>query len=138
MSKISNFQEFTKENFPSKYQDLCDVISNPFNNFGRQITNALNNNQITVGDNLNEQYKTITVTVDATGAPVQTCTYKSTLSTKTVGIVVISATNVTSSNTYPTAAPFCSWIDQSGSVTISNISGLQANNQYTLVLRTMG
>lgn len=136
--KLNNFQELTKENFPSKYQDLCDVISNPFNNFGRQVTDGLNNNQVTVGDNLNEQYKTITVTVDASGKPVQTCQYKSTLSTKTVGIIVVAASNQTSSTTYPTGTPFMTWIDNSGTVTISNISCLQANNQYQLTIRSMG
>lgn len=136
--KLSNFQEFTKETFPSKYQDLCDVIGNAFNNFGRQVTQGLNNNQITVTDNLNEQYKTITVTVDATGKPTQTLTYKSSLSTVTQGIVVVKAVNATNSTTYPTGTPFLTWVDNSGTVTISNITNLQANNQYTLTLRAMG
>lgn len=136
--KISNYQEFTKENFPKKYYDLTDSLIYPLNNFQQQIVTAFNNNQITVTDNLNEQYKTLTVTVDSTGKPAQTLTYQSTLTGKTVGIIVVAAKNQTSSTTYPTGTPFISWSDNSGTVTIANITNLQANNQYQLVIRSMG
>lgn len=124
----------TKENFPSKYHDLVDTIAYPINNAFQQIINAFNSNQITVTDNLNQQYKTISITVDASGNPVQTTTYKSTLTGRTQGIIVINAVNTTSSTTYPTSCPFISFIDNSGTVTINNVSGLQANQKYTLTI----
>lgn len=136
MAKISGYQTLVKENFPSKYYDLVGVIAYPLNNVIQQLVNALNNKQLTVGDNLNQQYKTIVVTVDSTGKPLQTLTYKSTLIGKTQGISVVSASNITNSSTYPTSAPFIAWSDNSGTVTISHISGLQANNQYSLTLYT--
>lgn len=132
--KITNFQQMTKENFPSKYHDLVDTIAYPINNAFQQIINAFNSNQITVTDNLNQQYKTISITVDASGNPVQTTTYKSTLTGRTQGIIVINAVNTTSSTTYPTSCPFISFIDNSGTVTINNVSGLQANQKYTLTI----
>lgn len=136
--KLSNFQQITKESFPQKYQDLVTVLGDPFNSFAQQVVDGLNTAQITVTDNLNEMYKTINITVDATGKPLQMTTYKSTLSTKTVGLIVVKATNLTSSTTYPTGTPFITWVDNSGTVTIVNITNLQANNQYALVLRAMG
>lgn len=137
MARISGFQRLVKENFPSKYRDLVDSFYS-LNNALEQIVNALNNNQITVSDNMNQQYKTITVTVGATGIPLQPVTFQSTLTTKTVGIIVVSAQNVTNTNTYPTTAPFISFTDNSGTVTINNVLGLQANQQYSLTLLTTG
>ena len=138
MAKITNFQSLVKENFPSKYSDLLDVIGTPFNNLGQQVVNLLNNNQVTVTDNLNMQYKTLTVTVDSNGKPLQSLTYLSTLSTKTQGLIVVSAVNLTNSTVYPTGQPFCSWADNSKTVTISNITGLPANNQFQLTVLATG
>lgn len=136
--KISNYQQFTKENFPSKYWDLADSLMYPLNNFQQQVVTAFNNNQVTVSDNLNEQYKTLTVTVDSTGKPLQSLTYQSTLTGTTQGIIVVKAVNQTNSTTYPTGTPFLSWVDNSGTVTINNVTNLQANNTYQLTIRAMG
>ncbi len=137
MAKVSGFQRLVKENFPAKYRDLVDSFYS-LNNALEQIVNILNNANVTVTDNLNQQYKTIITTVDTTGKPTQSLTFKSTLSTKTQGIIVISATNLTNSSTYPIATPFVSWSDNSGTVTINNISGLQAKQNYSLTLLTTG
>lgn len=137
MARISGFQRLVKENFPAKYRDLIDSFYS-LNNALEQIVNAFNNNQITISDNLNQQYKTLLVTVDSTGKPTQTTTFQSTLTTKTQGIVAINAINQVTSTTYPTGGIFVSFTDNSGTVTINNVTGLQANQQYSLTLLTLG
>lgn len=129
--KLQTFKNLVKDNFPQKYYDLIDTLGFSINPVMTQLLNAMNRN-LTVTDNLNMQYKDIVVTVDANGTPTTTTTYKSTLNGSTQGIVVIRADNLTSSRTYPVSYPFISWIDNSGTVTINNISGLQANQKYQL------
>jgi hypothetical protein len=95
-----------------------------------QLLTAMNKN-LTVTDNLNMMYKDITVIVDSTGKPTTLLTYKSTLNGTTQGITVIRAINLTNSGIYPMSFPFLTWSDNSGTVTINNITGLQANQKYT-------
>lgn len=133
MGKVSGFQRLVKENFPTKYYDLVDSFYT-LNNAIEQLVNIVNNAQITVADNLNQQYKTLIVTVDSTGKPLQPTTYQSTLSSKTLGIIVVAAQNLTSSTTYTTSAPFINFTDNSGTVSVNNIAGLQANQKYSLTL----
>lgn len=131
--KLQTFRNLVKENFPQKYYDLIDPLGFSVNPIMTQLLNALNKN-LSVTDNLNMQYKDITVTVDATGKPTSSLTYKSALNGTTQGVVVVKADNLSNSGTYPTSAPFISWSDNSGTVTINNISGLQANQKYQLKL----
>lgn len=137
MGRISGFQRLVKENFPAKYRDIVDSFY-PLNNALEQMVNIINTNQITVTDNMNQQYKTIIVTVNASGTPIQPLTYQSMLTSKTIGITVIAANNLTNSSTFPTSCPFISFSDNSGTVTISNVVGLQANQSYNLTLLATG
>lgn len=131
--KLQTFKNLVKDNFPQKYYDLIDPLGFSINPFMTQLLSALNNN-LSVKDNLNMQYKDITVTVDASGKPLSSIVYKSTLNGVTQGVTVIRADNLTNTRTYPTSCPFVSWSDNSGQVTIINISGLQANQKYQLRL----
>lgn len=131
--KLQSWRNLVKDNFPQKYYDLIDTLGFSLNPMMSQVLNALNKN-LTIADNLNMQYKDITITVDATGKPISTTTYKSTLTGTTQGITVIKTDNLSSAGTYPISAPFVSWSDNSGTVTITNISGLQANQKYQIRL----
>jgi hypothetical protein len=51
---------------------------------------------------------------------------------------VVSASNQTNPGIYPTAAPFVSFTYSGDIVTILNITGLQANSQYSLTLELIG
>jgi hypothetical protein len=48
------------------------------------------------------------------------------------GLTVIMANNITNSTTYPTGMPFISYTVSGKTVIFNNITGLQANNKYTL------
>lgn len=131
--KLQTFRNLVKDNFPSKYYDLIDPLGFSINPIMTQLLNAMNKN-LTVTDNLNMQYKDLTVTVDANGTPLTSTVYTSSLNGTTQGITVVRASNQSSATTYPVTCPFVSWTDNSGQVTINNITGLQANQKYVLRL----
>lgn len=131
-----NFSRLDKGDFKKEYQDLVDRLGYILNPFMEQ-TNKAFKGKIDF-QNLNQQIFTINVIVDASGTPVQKTQYKSTLNTKVFGVSVLSATNSTSPSSYPSATPFVSFTQAEDIVTINNISGLTANNKYSLNILSIG
>lgn len=138
MAKLAGFQRLIKEDFPEESRPLIDKIGFSVNNFAEQVINIINNKQLTASDNLNEEVKNITVSVDGTGKPKATTTFVNNLNTRLQGIIVIRAQNTTNTNSYPISMPLISYVEVNSVVTILNISGLQADNNYTLTIRTSG
>lgn len=137
MAKISNPKRITKEGFPKDYQDLVDPIGIPVNDFSDEIFNAINGN-LTVTDNLNMQYKDISLSVDSSGNPKNKTQFQSTLKSRMKGVIVIKLQNLTNTSTYPTSTPFVSYSENDLLITINNVSGLVADNKYTITLLVLG
>ena len=131
MAKISFIRKLVKEDFPQKYQDLIGSLGNVLNPALQSITLSLNKG-LTFADNVQCSIVNISVTVDATGKPINPTTFQSNLISTTQHLFLTQAHNLTNTNTYPTTAPFISWVDNAGNVTINNITGLQANQTYSL------
>ena len=133
MAQIQGYKRIIVEDFQEKDRDLAGKLAGNINIAFEEIIGALTKN-ITVGDNLNLNQRTFTVTVDSSGNPVTITKVASNLSSSTAGISVIRAQNQTTSTVTPTGQPFISFTDNSGIITINNITGLQASNQYVLTV----
>lgn len=131
MAKPSFIRKLVKEDFPQKYQDLIGSLGNVLNPALQSISIGLNNG-LTIGDNLQATTVNITVTCDVNGNPINPTSFPSNLGSPTQHLLITRAYNLTNTNAYPTGAPFISWVDNGGQVSINNVTGLQANNQYSL------
>lgn len=129
---LSNFKRIIVEDLPKESQELGNKLAYILNPTLEQLEQAFNKN---IGiDNLNQQVKSIDVTVGGTGAPTNTTQFKSELKSQAKGIICIRAQNRTNGNLVPTSTPFISFSENEGLITITNISGLQASNKYDLTL----
>ena len=135
MAKITATKRIVKEDFSSEDQELVDTLAFPINSGFENITSALNKG-LTFDDNFNAQLKEITVTVDGSGTPTTTTSFKTTLRSNAYGVMCIRA--LAADNSYVTAAPFVSYVEGSSSITIRNITGLTAGIKYTLRLLVIG
>lgn len=129
--KIQPFKRLISSDYDKEYQALITKLGGALNVFNDDLYNALTNN-LSIDDNFNQVKKQLTVSVNATGAPLTTLSFKSGLSANCYGTVVVSATNTSSPTSYPTSQPFISFSQNSGIITVNNITGLQANNIYNL------
>lgn len=137
MAKIGNFKRLSTEAVESKYRDLIQLIAGSTNDFADEVTTALNNN-LTVDENLNMQYKTLEFSVASTGVPTVTTQFKSTLKSRVKGLQVIKVENLTNPNTYLTGAPFITFTETNQVVTVSHITGLVVSNKYRVTVLSLG
>lgn len=136
MAKVPIFSRLDKGDFDKKDQDLVDRMGYILNPFMEQTSKAFDkkiNN-----DNLNQEYITFNISVDAAGTPSQKTQLKSNLNTAVIGTSVIQAKNTTTPSNYPIATPFISFTQAQAIVTINNISGLQAGDKYSITILSMG
>jgi hypothetical protein len=133
MAVLQSFKRIIVEDFDSKDRDLVSKLAYAINNFAEDVINAFGN-EITIEDNLNIVKKDFSVTVDKNGRTVGSATLKTGLNHTCDGITVIRATNLINSSHIPTATPFVTFTENSGLITISNISNLTAGEQYKLKL----
>lgn len=131
--KVSFLRRLVKEDFPQKDKDLVGKIGYVINPAMEQLSQALRNN-LTWADNMAAQINTIAVTVDASGNPTTPLSFVSSLSSPVQHIIVTRAVNTSNSNSYPTGAPFVSFIQQGTNVVIQNVTGLPANTTFNLTM----
>jgi hypothetical protein len=136
MPQIESSRRIIKEEFKQEDRDTIDRLAFVLNSFMEQVIDTING-KIDFA-NLNQEIKTINVIVDSNGIPTTTLNVKHDLSTKTNGIVCINAKNLTNSSTYPSGAIFLTTTPSEGITKINNITGLQANNKYSLTLLLIG
>jgi hypothetical protein len=135
LSQRIDVKRITKEDFDSDSQKLIDKLAYPLNSFMEQVQSALDGN--INFQNLNREVKKIDV-ITVSGVPVLTTQYKTDLNTRVLGHNCIAATNNTDASNYPTTSPFINFVQNGSLVRIVYISGLQDNEQYTLVLESIG
>ena len=135
MSKIPDLKRISKEDFPSEYQDLIEKLAFPLNSHMEQVRNLFNKG--IDYDNLARELITLTVQTDVNGSLIAKLTFKSNLRNRVRGIVVLSA-NITSSNTQVVQNyPFITFSQNLNIVTINNISNLNPETTYDLLLETI-
>lgn len=133
MARLQSFKRITVEDFEQKDRALVSKIAYAVNVFAEDVLNNLNNN-LTIEDNLNLAKKDLTVTVDASGNVTNSVSLKTGLNHSCQGSLVIRAVNLTNTANIPTGTPFITFTENSGLLTILNITNLVANDQYKLKL----
>lgn len=132
MPTPQQFRRIIIEDFPEKERETISKLAYSINSFAEDILQCLNNN-LSIKDNLAAEQKIITVTV-VSGVPTQNLTIQTNLKTNCSGTQVINALNKTTPANVPTSCPFITFTNQSGSIKINNISGLQDNEEYQLTV----
>lgn len=95
------------------------------------LYNALNKN-LSIKDNIKCTVKDLTLTVDATGKPTSPTQFALDISGQIIGTQVIYAINTQNPAIYPTGGIFISFTQTSSGVLINNITGLPANQPFTI------
>ncbi len=118
--------------FPQDQKEFADTLGGVLNPFIDKLVIGFNKN-FTVDDNLPFEFKTLEVTVDASGIPVNSFLLLTGL-TNFKGYICLNATDLSGSNSYPSTAPFLVFTANGQTITIRKITGLQPNVPYRLVL----
>lgn len=129
--KLNTFKRIIKEDVKEEYRELVEKLAFSINPFAEEVVKALNKN-LSVSDNFNQQFRDVMVEVDSSGIPKQALQFKTNLISGCKGIITLRAINTTSSTTYPTGYPFLTFTELNGILTVNHITGLPANNKFTL------
>ncbi len=132
MSRIGTLRKLIIEDFKQDQQDLVDKIAYVLNPAIDQIAGVINGG--VDFSNLSFQTKDLTLTVDSSGSPTDTTSFKSTIIGRVRGIQCVRAENLTNTDVYPTGCPFVSFSESAGSIIINNITNLQTDNSYKISL----
>lgn len=131
--KLPSFRRLFTNDYSANDKALVEKLSIPFNTGVEVLYDALNQN-LDFENNFQATLKDIQIIVDSNGNPTNTSGFTLINSNKINGILVLRANNQTNSAIYPTTAPFVSFLQNSDKISITNVTGLQANNTYLLRL----
>lgn len=131
--KIPSFRRIFKTDYKSEDQELVEKLAFSINVFNDNMTNAMNH-QMSLADNIQCTLKTFNVKVTSGGEPATPVSFSLTSNGKLTGITVLSATNTTNPNVYPTSAPFITYSLNNNIVTIKNVAGLPVDNVFSLTI----
>jgi hypothetical protein len=126
MAKLGIIKRLVDTDFPKKYNDLLPNLFGAINQFIDQMSYALNKS-LTFADN----FAAVDTQIEITGNGAGT-TVKWPYSIPCKGAMVLMATNNTNTSAVLTTSPFIEFESSVGQITIKNITGLAANNKYTL------
>ena len=121
------------EDYGEDDQEMAGTLGRTLNTYNEELY-LLTSSNITITDNLNQEIKTIKVTVGADQKPKTTISFKNNLTSKVQGTQVIRHFGTTS----VTSAPFIEFSEASKVVTINKIIGLVADKEYQLVILIVG
>lgn len=130
--KIQRPNRINSDSVDTDLKPAVDTVGAAANIFMEQTYTAIMG-LLGVNDNLNMEFKTIDIIVDASGIPNPTVSFKSGLSGKVVGLTVIRTFLAN-----PTAQPFLNFSENNGIITINYTAGLVPNTKYQLVILSIG
>jgi len=133
--KIQSLKRIAEEDFKEEDRDLIRKLAFSLNPALDQLNSALDKN--IDFDNLNQSVVSFKVQVDALGIPTIPLQLASPLKSSIQGILCIRVDNLTD-GALLTGAPFVNFTRNSGLLTISQITGLQPNKQYNVVVILIG
>ncbi len=136
MSRITTPSIIRGEDFPEETRETVDKLASIINPFMDETYRQMNGN--INFENLNRQLVTVDVKINSSGTVVNSPQIRMSIRSRLGGTNVISAENLVNSNTYPTSHPFLSWTVNGNILTITNITGLQANSTYRLTVELIG
>lgn len=131
--KLPSFRRIFQNDYPAQFKQLIEILSVSLNNGIEVLYQALNNG-LTLEDNVLGTSATATITTDANGTPTKGSTFVLSSANKVNGIIVLSATNQTNPGTFPSGGVFISGTQSGTTFNITNITGLQAGQTYSVKL----
>ena len=137
--KMPSFRRIITNDYDQESKNLVAQLAVSINNGFDVLYQALSK-RLTFGDNFICTEVTVELTVDANGIPTSTTGFKldtSQTNTKVYEVQVRYAENLTNTGTYPTSAPWVSWVQTQTGISIVHVSGLQTGNLYRLLLRAL-
>jgi len=139
MAKLSSYRRIITNDFEEEEQPLVEQLSVSLNQAFNQVYYALNG-RISLVDNIQCTVAALNIIVDSTGKPTSQTSFKLTggADYSIIGCQVIRAENQTNPAIYPTGQPFISFTQNSGSLYINNITSLQANQRYSILVVAYG
>lgn len=129
--KLGNFKRIISTDFAEEDQSMIEQLGRQLNDGIDQVYFALNS-KLTFDDNFAATVKEVEVTAASNGNPTTRTSIQLNNTNVVSGIIVISATNKSSSGVYPTGTPFISFTQSGNLLYIDNITNLQANNRYLI------
>lgn len=130
--QIPNQKKIIKNDFDEEVQPLVEQLAETINYNFERVFNVLNKN-VSLADNTNTLTKDIEVTVDSSGIPTTSVKFPSSLvPARPIGSFVINQLNLTNSLVYPTGGIVISFSEVKGIITINHVTGLPANNKFSL------
>jgi len=129
--KIAAPKRLRAEDFGSDDRDLINRLAYVINTFFDDVNKALSKNIDFT--NLNRELITLSVKIDGSGLVMNKPQVKTSITGKPAGFNVLKASR-TDTVGFPTSAPFVSFDFNGDIITITNITGLQANSEYNLTL----
>lgn len=137
MGLLSSFKRIYKGDFQAEYQELIEQLSFYINTNTEVLFQTLNNN-VTLKDNVYGQVVDLLATTDANGTPSANVGFTNKLSTPIIGLSVLNATSTSGSAIYPDSGIFCSFTQSGKTITLNNIKGLPAGQEFTLKIVAYG
>ena len=135
---MPNLKRIIKEDFSPDDQQLVDKLAFPINSFFEQTRQAFDG-QIDFTNMSNLGLATFSVNVDANGNPNTTTQVRSSIGTSVIGVICISAINTTTPGAFVNSYPFVSITNSgTGILSVNNVTGLTANENYTLTVLLVG
>ena len=131
MPKLTSYKRINTSDFDEENQKLIEKLAAPINYSFNELYFALNG-RLDIRSNFASGFKEFDVIVDSTGRPINTTIIGLNAGGQVLGVSVISAVNQSNTAVYPTGQPFISYTQVENGVLINNITGLQADNRYTL------
>src|ERR1700676_2674446 len=132
---LPSYKRVNIVDFPQADQALVNQLAGIINIGFDNVYLALGN-RITFADNFEGTQKTFNVTVDSTGKPTSAISFALNVANNTqariIGTIVVSAVNSTSATTPTPGSPFVNYTQNGSNIQINNITGLTANQQYSV------
>jgi hypothetical protein len=131
MAKLPTQKKILREDVKGA-PDWINSVIGPINSFMENVYTALNKN-VTFSENIASFIKEITVTTPSGYPTMDDIEFMSELKTKALGVTVMQAYE---KSTYaPAPGPvYAPWIEDNGSIILSQITGLEASKTYLIRL----
>lgn len=136
--KLPNFKRIYKTDFPGDIQDTIERLAQSINDGFDKLYDAMNK-KVSIRDNIQCTVKEIDVTArDANGNLSSPISFALETQGRAEGVTAIKADNLTNPTGYPDKGLHVSFTQTGSTLTITNITGLLANNLYRVKLIVYG
>lgn len=129
--KLATYKRIITSDFENDDQPLIEQIAFPINDGFNALYFAVGG-RLSIRDNLFSTVRDLDITVNSAGVPTTTTNFALDKQGQVIGCQVIYAENQVNSASYPTGQPFINFTQNSTSVIINHITGLQANQRYKI------